>query len=45
MTMDNRDYENLYGEIVGFCNRHKITVIDSSCDLCADESDNFEEAE
>jgi hypothetical protein len=44
--MDNRDYENLYGEIVGFCNRHKITIVES-CDLCEEEAENdrLEEAE
>ena len=45
MTMSNREYEDWYGEDLGFCNRHQITVGDESCALCADESDNFEEAE
>jgi hypothetical protein len=46
MTMSNREYEDWYGEVVGYCRRHKISIIES-CDLCEDEeeSNNFEEAE
>ena len=34
---DKQDYEEKYGEEVGSCNRHKITVVDNNCDLCEDE--------
>ena len=37
MTMDSREYEDWYGEVVGYCKRHKITVVDESCDLCLDD--------
>ena len=47
MTMSNREYEEWYAETVGYCRRHKISIVDESCDLCEDEeeSNNFEEAE
>ena len=40
MTMSNREYEEWYGEIVGYCNSHQITVVDESCDLCEEEAEN-----
>ena len=34
---DGLEYEERYGEEVGTCNKHKIQVVDRSCDLCEDE--------
>ena len=31
------EYEERYGEEVGRCNRHKVEIVDRSCDLCEDE--------
>ena len=39
MMMDRREYEERYGEEVGYCNVHKVTVVDRSCDQCYDEID------
>jgi|TARA_R110000824_G_scaffold111242_1_gene259615 predicted adenine nucleotide alpha hydrolase (AANH) superfamily ATPase len=37
MVISKREYEERYGEEVGTCNVHKITVVDSSCEQCYDE--------
>ena len=31
------EYEERYGEEVCRCNRHKVEIVDRSCDLCEDE--------
>ena len=35
--LDKQDYEEHYGETVGFCNIHKIAVADNNCERCEDE--------
>ena len=40
MTMARREYEERYGEEVGTCSIHKITVVDRSCDLCELEDEH-----
>tara|TARA_Y100000034_G_scaffold125605_1_gene175557 strand:+ start:1126 stop:1389 length:264 start_codon:yes stop_codon:yes gene_type:complete len=42
--MDRDYYEERYGEEVGTCNRHKVQVVDRSCDLCADELEQAEDS-
>jgi hypothetical protein len=39
MMMDRQEYEERYGEEVGTCSIHKVTVVDRSCDQCYDEID------
>ena len=41
--MDRDYYEERYGEEVGTCNIHKIQVVDRSCDLCANDLEEFED--
>ena len=44
MTISRAEYEERYGEEVGRCNIHKVQVVDRSCDLCADELEQAEDA-
>ena len=39
---DGLEYEERYGEEVGTCNVHKVKVVDRSCDLCADWTEEAE---
>ena len=38
---DGLTYEERYGEEVGTCSIHKITVVDRSCLQCEDEQDGI----
>jgi hypothetical protein len=35
--LDKQDYEERFGETVGFCNTHKVQIVDSNCERCEDE--------
>jgi hypothetical protein len=32
--LDKQEYEERYGETVGFCNIHKVAVADNNCERC-----------
>jgi hypothetical protein len=32
--LDKREYEERFGETVGFCNIHRVRVADSNCERC-----------
>ena len=40
--LDKQDYEERFGETVGFCNIHKVRVVDN-CERCEDERECNEE--
>ncbi len=40
-SISRDEYEERYGEEVGTCSIHKITVVDRSCLQCEDEQDGI----
>ena len=32
--LDKQDYEERFGETVGFCNIHRVQVADNNCERC-----------
>ena len=44
MSMSSAEYTERYGEEVGRCNIHHVQVVDRSCDLCADDFAQAEDA-
>ena len=42
--IDKEEYEERYGEHVGYCRVHHIRVLDT-CQACEDDDANFQEAE
>ena len=36
VTISRREYEERYGEEVGYCRRHGVTVVDDYCPDCED---------
>jgi hypothetical protein len=35
--MDRREYEERYGEEVGRCAVHEVTIVDRNCEQCEDD--------